>query len=187
MHNVSTLKMRDFLVNWVVPLMSSQDKIKVLDVGSYDFNGSYHQLFVDKIFEYTGLDIEPGKNVNMVVRDPYDWSAIPNDSFDVVISGQSFEHIEFFWLTVMEMVRVLRKGGLLCIIAPQAYVEHRYPVDCWRFNTDGLLALAKYTSLEVIGIDSYVSAEKEGNRDCILIASKTYEGTDELYKIHNKK
>ena len=115
-------------------------EVKVLDVGSYDVNGSYKHLFNEQKYTYTGLDMEDGPNVDIVLRNPYDWEAIDADSFDVVISGQAFEHIEFFWKIMEEMTRVLKKDGLLCIIAPNGFGEHRYPVDCYRFFTDGMLA-----------------------------------------------
>lgn len=77
--------------------------------------------------------MEEGPNVDVVLKNPYDWDAIESDSFDLVISGQAFEHIEFFWKTMEEMTRVLKKDGLLCLIAPNGFGEHRYPVDCYRF------------------------------------------------------
>lgn len=53
--------------------------------------------------------MEEGPNVDVVLKNPYDWDAIESDSFDLVISGQAFEHIEFFWKTMEEMTRVLKK------------------------------------------------------------------------------
>ena len=47
-------------MKWFVNNYSSRikkDKIRVLDVGSYDVNGSYKHLFTDSKFEYTGLDM----------------------------------------------------------------------------------------------------------------------------------
>jgi hypothetical protein len=34
-----------------------------------------------------------------------------------VVSGQAFEHIEFIWLTILEIARVLKTNGLAVIIA----------------------------------------------------------------------
>lgn len=125
--------------------------IRILDVGSYGVNGTYKEIFSDeKRFIYTGLDLMPGPNVDYVPRDPYKWEGLEDESFDVIISGQAFEHIEFPWLTIMEMKKKLRKGGLICIIAPSRGPEHRYPVDCWRYYPDGFRALAKWAGLEVI-------------------------------------
>jgi SAM-dependent methyltransferase len=122
-------------------------KLKILDVGSCDVNGTYKDLFPEELFEYQGLDMAPGPNVDIVPEFPYDWSEIETNSFDVVVSGQAFEHIEFFWLTFAEMTRVLRHGGLMAVVAPHGFGYHRYPVDCYRFYADGLVALAKYANM----------------------------------------
>ena len=73
-------------------------KKKVRDVGSYDVNGTYKMLFPDDYFEYSGLDMVPGPNVDVCIENPYVWNDFANESFDIVISGQAFEHTEFFGL-----------------------------------------------------------------------------------------
>lgn len=163
--------------------LNGSQHTKILDVGSYNVNGSYKELFKGGNFSYTGLDMEGGPNVDLVPQSAYQWHEIEDDSFDVVISGQALEHIEFFWVTVSEMVRVLKKGGLLCIIAPNGFGEHRYPVDCWRFFSDGMVALSRYTSIEVLHAHTNSAPSKEStewfSNDCadsMLIASKPYSG-----------
>jgi len=124
-----------------------------------------------------------GPNVDVVLTNPYDWSAIETDSFDVVISGQALEHIEFFWKAMEEMTRVLKKDGLLCLIAPNGFGEHRYPVDCYRFFTDGMLALAKYVGIEPLHAHTNCAPNEyaadwysEKCADSMLIARKPYAG-----------
>ncbi len=119
----------------------------ILDVGSYDVNGTYREIFADSRYHYTGLDMQAGPNVDIVPANSYIWREIENDSYDVVISGQVFEHVEFFWITMAEIARVLRPGGLTCIIAPRGFEFHRFPVDCYRFDVDGMVALARYCNL----------------------------------------
>jgi SAM-dependent methyltransferase len=123
--------------------------LRVLDVGSYDVNGSYHALFEQPAWRYEGADMKAGPNVDHVLEDPYHWT-LPDESYDVVVSGQAFEHIQFFWLTWREMVRVLKPGGLIFLLAPSKGVEHRHPVDCWRFYRDGFRALAELEHLTVL-------------------------------------
>lgn len=157
-------------------------KLKVLDVGSYDVNGTYKHLFNKRYFKYEGLDISPGKNVDIVVGKPYSWS-IKDNHYDIVISGQAFEHTEFFWLTIMEMTRVLKKDGLMCIIAPCGFQEHRYPVDCYRFFTDGMIAMARYVSLNILHAHTNMAPRinnvkwySDRSSDSMLVASKRYSG-----------
>lgn len=189
MHKSSMLRMKWFVENYVSKI--NKDKIKVLDVGSYDVNGSYKKIFADKKYEYIGLDMEKGTNVDIFLKNPYDWHEIPTDSFDVVISGQAFEHIEFFWVTMAEMTRVLKKDGLLCIIAPNGGLEHRYPIDCYRYFTDGMIALAKYVSLEPLHAHTNCVPvsncsgwqHKQNDSDSVLIAKKPYSGTPKIVNL----
>ena len=66
------------------------------------------------------MDIQKGPNIDIVVSDIYNWIEIEDNSFDVVVSGQAFEHMEFFWKAIKEIERILKPGGLCCIIAPSA-------------------------------------------------------------------
>ena len=80
-------------------------------------------------------------------------------------------------------MRVTKKDGIICIIAPNGFEEHRYPVDCWRFFTDGMIAMARYFKLEIMNAhtNSAPSIENEdwysnSCADSMLIARKTYSG-----------
>jgi len=115
--------------------------------------------------------MEAGENVDVVVEDPYDWKQISNESYDVVFSGSCFEHVEFPWLTIKEIARVLKVGGLTCNIAPAVGEEHRYPVDCWRIYPDGFIALAKWAKLEPLY--THANWKQKGLWvDSVLIAKK---------------
>lgn len=172
----------------------NKEKIKILDVGSYDVNGSYKNIFINKKYEYLGLDMETGPNVDIVLKNPYDWNEIETDTFDVIISGQAFEHIEFFWITIAEMARVLKKDGLLCIIAPNGFEEHRFPVDCYRFFTDGMVALARYVNLELLHTHTNCAPDSDHsdwysttNADSVLIAKKAYSGPTKYVNVNTYK
>lgn len=95
-------------------------------------DGTYRPLFAHCV--YTGLDTAPGENVDRVVE-PYDFGA---EQYDVVISGQCLEHVEDTVRWVSAFTRICRPGGLMCIIAPSAQAEHRFPIDCWRILPDGV-------------------------------------------------
>jgi len=148
----------------------------VLDVGSLDVNGTYRRLFTDAAWSYTGLDVVAGCAVDTVVADPYRWTEFRDASFDVVVSGQALEHIEYPWRTIEEMARVLRRGGVAFVIVPSAGPEHRHPVDCWRFLPDGLRALATWAGLGVLEVRrSEPTACSDGSDewcDCVMVAAK---------------
>jgi SAM-dependent methyltransferase len=167
--------MTQFVQNYLSEFTNKE--ISILDIGSQDVNGTYKNLFENPKWKYYGLDIVAGENVNIVVKDIYRWKEIKNQSFDVVISGQALEHVEFFWITMLEIARVLKNNGLLCLIVPSSGPEHRYPKDCWRFFPDGLKALANYSYLETI--EAYncwenfvIDGEVNEWKDSVLIAKK---------------
>lgn len=148
--------------------------LKVLDIGSTDVNGSYKNLF-HKGARYLGLDLAKGNNVDIVLKNPYEFP-ISSNSMDLVISGQAFEHIEFFWRAWLEMVRVTKEGGYIFLIAPSRGPEHRYPVDCWRFYPDGYRALAKLGFCELVEIkvdwEPHQDAESAPWGDCVGVFKK---------------
>lgn len=127
--------------------------LEIIDIGSYDVNGSYKPFFDRPGWKYTGVDLAAGPNVDVVLQSPY---RLPfaSHSVDVIVSGQAFEHVEFFWLTWMEMARVLKPGGMIFLLAPSRGPEHRFPQDCWRFYPDAYRALAKYTRMDLLEVST---------------------------------
>ena len=179
MHKSSLARMKWFREEY----LSDQRDLKVLDVGSYNVNGCYKEIFTEYGHRYTGLDVENGPNVDICPESPYIWKEIDEDTYDVVVSGQALEHIEFFWITMEEIIRVTKEGGLICVIVPNGFKEHRYPVDCWRFFTDGMIAIARFYELKILHAHTNCApATKDGewfSEDCadtMLIAKKTYRG-----------
>jgi len=187
MHLSSIDKMKSFREKY---LSGKEDtKLKILDLGSMEIGGCYRPLFDEEKWEYTGVDLLSGKNVDLVLSDPYNWLEIESNSVDVFISGQTFEHIEYFWKTILEIARVLKPGALCCVIAPSGGPEHRYPVDCWRFYPDGFKALARYAGLEVLDVGT--QWEPKGYRDgsdvwadTMLVAGKPEIKIDKDQKEH---
>jgi SAM-dependent methyltransferase len=146
--HVSSLEHVDRLVRKYLTGAPNQH---VVDLGSYDVNGSYKPFFSQPGWTYTGVDLAAGPNVDVVLTSPYRLP-LPSHSADVMVSGQAFEHIEYFWLTWLEMARVLKPGGLIFLLAPSRGYEHRYPQDCWRFYPDSYRALAKYAGMELLEV-----------------------------------
>jgi SAM-dependent methyltransferase len=151
MHDSAFEKAQVFRRAYLAPYEAAA--LTVLDIGSAvvaEGHRSNREAFANPSWRYLGLDIEAGPNVELVVADPYDWREVTSASADVVVCSQVFEHTEFFWITILEIARVLRPNGLAFIVAPGAGPLHRYPLDCWRFYDDGLPALARWADLSVL-------------------------------------
>lgn len=177
MHSSSLRNMEIFIEKY----LDKSQELKILDIGSQDVSddgiNSYKPLFHNPRWKYFGCDLVAGKNVDIVLNNIYHWKDIKHDSVDVVISGQAFEHVEFFWATMLEIYRVLKAGGICCIIAPSAGKRHRYPLDCWRFYEDGLSAMAKYAHLDAVEVQTqrtrFDFAEFDPDwQDSVLICKK---------------
>ena len=163
MHQSSLDKMTHFVNNYMQSMRGQN--INILDLGSLDVNGSYRYLFDDAGWSYLGADMAEGKNVDVVLKNPYLWNEIKSDTQDVFVCGQVFEHVAFFWIVMDEIARVLKPDGLACIIAPSRGYEHRYPVDCWRFYPDGFRVLARYSGLQLLSVETQWHREGYENDD----------------------
>lgn len=94
--------------------------VSVLDIGSLDINGNNRYLFEN--YSYVGVDLGEGRNVDVICRGhEYDSPT----QFDVVISTECFEHDEFYALTIRNMYRLLKSGGMfLFSCATEGRPEH---------------------------------------------------------------
>lgn len=84
---------------------------RVLDIGSLDINGSNKYLF-SECDEYIGIDVAPGNNVTKVCLG-HEYNE-PDESFNVIISSDCFEHDMFWQKTFVNIIRLLKPKGLFC-------------------------------------------------------------------------
>ena len=158
MHLSSKKEMKNFVEKY----LDKEVCLKILDVGSRDGgNGNYKDLFNFDNWIYEGLDVEHGNNVNIISNNLYKWP-IEDESYDIVISGQCLEHVKDIYSWITEIKRIIKPGGLTCIIAPWIAYEHKYPVDCWRILPDGM----RYIVEEWSGLQVLECYDREGFTFC---------------------
>jgi SAM-dependent methyltransferase len=129
----------------------------VLEFGSYDCNGTLKPIFQN--FKYRGLDMSEGPNVD-IVANAHD-VPLESQSIDIIVSSSNFEHDDQFWVTFLEMCRLLRPGGYIYICAPSTGMYHGFPGDCWRFYADSWKALEKWAvqnKFDISLVESYIDA-----------------------------
>lgn len=168
------------LVDTYIPKHKS---LTILDVGSLqvlDQKLNHRELFDLDLCRYIGADLVPGRNVDVVLERPY---GLPfdDDSIDVVICGQVFEHIPFFWVTALEFARVVKQDGFIILSAPSRGHVHNPPFDGWRFYADGYRAIADFCDLRCVEVstDHPPVNPKSGRLDYSGISSAGY--TDQYW------
>src|SRR5262249_38932056 len=95
--------------------------VLVLDIGSLDVNGNNQYLFETCL--YLGVDLQPGKNVDLACSGHE--LGLPDQSIDVILSTECFEHDQFYAATLRNIARMLKPGGLfLFTCATTGRAEH---------------------------------------------------------------
>lgn len=156
MHPSSMHEMRGFLAK--LPTKS----LKIADIGSRSVHGGTYKSLMAPEWSYTGLDMVPGSNVDVVLPGSYDWPNVRTDSFDVVISGQTVEHVERPWLWMKQLARIVRTGGVVCVIGPYQWAYHAFPKDCWRIYPDGMRAIMEDAGLAILKVYMNKSSDTVG-------------------------
>lgn len=94
---------------------------KVLEIGSYDVNGSVRQFFGEA--SYCGTDLMEGPGVDLVADGHL--LTHEDDTYDITLSCECFEHNPHWAATFLNMHRMTRPGGfVLFTCATRGRLEH---------------------------------------------------------------
>lgn len=84
-------------------------KQTVLEFGSHDIHGTVRPHFTD--CAYIGVDVASGNCVDVVsIAHEYN---LPDETFNVVLSIEMFEHDPHWEKSFQNMIRLCKKGGLI--------------------------------------------------------------------------
>lgn len=127
--------MHDSVMTWVRDVavrLNLQRGKKILEVGSYNENGSVRELFEQE--RYIGVDMREGPGVNHVLNAHLLDGVFDSATFDVVICTEMLEHDDRFWVSMRKMGYVLRRDGVLIVTTRgNGFPLHAYPDDYYRF------------------------------------------------------
>ena len=96
----------------------------------------------DLSWDYSKIDV-----VGSVERLPFD-----SNVFDIVICTQVLEHVKEPRSVLNEIFRALKRGGSVCLTAPQGWGLHQAPHDYFRFSSYALAYLMKNAGFDQISI-----------------------------------
>lgn len=168
---------------------------KIVELGAQNVNGSLRDVAPTSA-QYIGLDFVGGPSVDIIIDDPYRLP-IDDEFADIVVTSSCFEHSEFFWLSLLETIRILKKGGLLYINAPSNGYYHKWPVDCWRFYPDAGIAFVNWANrngYQTTLVESFIGKHSEGSiseggmwNDFVAVISKSKDASNiTAARIHKK-
>lgn len=114
---------------------------KVLEVGSKYINGSVRP-FIERFLKpkkYIGIDIEPGKFVDIVLPAEKVVEYFGREKFDVVIATEVLEHVRNWKLVISNLKEVLKKNGYIYITTrSKGFPYHEHPYDFWRYEIEDM-------------------------------------------------
>ena len=152
MHKSSLIEMDKFFTKY----LTNKLFVEILDIGSLQVKNhkTYYNLLTehkDILCAYTGVDIQDGPNVDIVInKNDYLISRL-NYKYDVIISGQTLEHVDNLYMFMQSLISVAAQECLICLIAPGAGYEHHHP-DYWRILPNGMKTLFEWANIKPLEI-----------------------------------
>jgi SAM-dependent methyltransferase len=122
--------------------------MRVLEIGGTVQGSSYRRAVDDPSIAWETLDMVARPGVSHVAVDEYHYP-LPDDRYDVVLSGQVAEHVRQIWRWMAELRRIVKPGGLLITISPVSWPYHEAPCDCWRLYPQAMSALCESADLQL--------------------------------------
>ena len=155
MHNTSFRKIEGFRDEY----LSSSDELTIIDICGLTKDASCEFIFSEENWSYEAIKVDMNGNLE---------KDIDGESIDVIVIGQTLERVNYFWVLLSEIERVLKPNGLLCAIVSSSGAFSSQG-DFYRFHPDSLISLAK-----LIGFDALKCEVDPMNiwRDATIIARK---------------
>lgn len=117
----------------------------ILEVGSHDYGSTCDFRGMHPGVPYVGVDMNPGKGVDVVVDLSGDFADIDarlsGQRFNTVICFSVLEHCAQPFRMAENITRLTAPGGWLIVGVPFSFQVHAYPNDYWRFTDDGIRVL----------------------------------------------
>ncbi len=121
--------------------------VKVLEIGPDNHPSSFRKLIGDVAMQWDTIDIFEDPRLTFRTNGEYSFP-IPDNTYDIVVSGQVVEHVRKTWVWIKELARVCKPGGAVLTINPVSWGYHEAPIDCWRIYPEGMKTLHEEAGLK---------------------------------------
>ena len=135
---------------------------RILEIGPDRFPSTYRSMVGRDSMAWETLDLYKDERLTFSTESEYEFP-IPDNTYDIVLSGQVIEHVRKIWVWMKELSRVCKPGGIVITVNPVSWPYHEAPIDCWRVFPEGMKALYEDSSLEVI-LSTWESLEVSKSR-----------------------
>ncbi len=131
--------------------------LRVLEIGPDQFPSAFQIITQDMPLTWHTVDIAQHPKLTYIARDEYSFP-IPDESYDIVVSGSVIEHVRKIWAWMKELSRICKTGGHIITVNPISWTYHPAPFDCWRIFPEGMKALYDDAGFDVLH-SSFTSLE----------------------------
>jgi len=127
----------NFLIHYLKKLPTGP----VLEIGSKDYGNTqpFRGLFPEN--EYVGVDLEDGKNVDVVQDLTEGVGDLPKNHFELVICCSILEHVKNPFKVAENISSLTVSGGILFNTTPWIWRFHPYPDDYFRYTPSAIKVL----------------------------------------------
>ena len=135
---------------FVKTVADSAPGASMIELGSRARSGNTYKHLFPTLSTYTGVDMNPGNNVD-VVQDIHTLSRAITSQYDFAFSVSVFEHLLMPWVAAVELNKVLVDGGLAYIQSHPTWPLHDEPWDFFRFSKHAWQGLFNsFTGFEIL-------------------------------------
>ena len=151
-HGIERGPYRKFVPNFFKDYVEGKGVKTALEVGSRARSGvNNRDNYLPKDIEFTGVDVLEGDGVDVVCDAHELANHVKHDHYELVYSLNVFEHLLMPWKVVLELNKVMKKGGVVMIFTHHAFPLHDLPWDYYRFSDNAWYSLFnKATGFEII-------------------------------------
>lgn len=156
--------MHDDIISWFKRCAKTDEfnGKRILEVGSLNINGSLRPIIENmKPKEYIGIDAVAGLGVDLVLPAEKITEHFGLESFDVVVSTETLEHVLDWRTVIVNMKELLKPLGFIYItVPPFTYPYHPHPRDCWRYTTNDMAKIFDDFSIWNLNYGLFLKARK---------------------------
>jgi len=152
----------NFFLKHIKNNFKKTQKVNILEIGGR--SETYYKNLIISYFDnstYSNMDISFTSD-DVIIGDITDCKNIKDNSYDIIISSDVFEHINKPWDAAKEIIRILKPNGLSLHSTLFSWRFHPCPNDYYRFTHEGMKVL--FEGLE--HLESYLD-DTERRRDII--------------------